>query len=359
MITKIKAENYGCLKKVAVDLTPLHAFIGPNDSGKSTLLHAVRSLVGFTSGRFVQNQGEWWPFDPWMDVKKEEPPRLLGAHTPTGWYAVEVTSEKTEERCQEGDNRGPFTTSQRALDSACSFLQPSHAQLLPVLSELSGAQLIRFDADALRRSSGLIPADKLDSLGFLNDRGDGLPSVLYGVRERDHEAFAALVDGLRGFFPTIKTLRLPAATQSTLTLEIELADGTRVRPDRMSEGLLRFLALSTLRYLAPCSVVLVEEPENGLHPARVAEIVHALRAFSAATTTQVLIATHSPLVIDELTADEVTVLTRPSVEEGTKAIPIKATQNFKERAGVYSLGELWLSYSDGDQEEPLFNPRLR
>jgi predicted ATPase len=359
MITRLRAKNYGCLKDVEIELTRVHAFIGPNDSGKSTLLHAIRSLVGFASGRFVQNQGEWWPFDPWMDVRNGDSSRLLGAHTSTGWYAVEATSEKTEERCQAGDSRGPFTTSQRALDSSCSFLHPSHTQLRPVLSELSGARLLRLDADALRRPSGLIPADQLDSLGFLDDRGDGLPSVLYGLRERDHEAFRALVETLRGFFPTIKTLRLPAATPSTLTLEIELADGTRVRPDRMSEGLLRFLALSTQRFLAPCSVVLVEEPENGLHPARVAEVVHALRAFSSATNTQILMATHSPLVIDEFTPDEVTVLIRPSVEEGTRTVPIRNTRNFDNRAKTYSLGELWLAYSDGNQEDPLFSPRLR
>ena len=50
---------------------------------------------------------------------------------------------------------------------------------------------------------------------------------------------------------------------------------------------------------------------------------------------------------------------RPSVEEGTRAIPIKSTRNFENRANTYSLGELWLAYSDGNQEEPLFSPRLR
>jgi AAA15 family ATPase/GTPase len=43
MIEKLFAENYGCLKKVETPaLGMLHAFIGPNDSGKSTLLRAVQ-----------------------------------------------------------------------------------------------------------------------------------------------------------------------------------------------------------------------------------------------------------------------------------------------------------------------------
>lgn len=87
--------------------------------------------------------------------------------------------------------------------------------------------------------------------------------------------------------------------------------------------------------------------------------MHALRALSSTANTQVLIAVHSPLVFVELGPGEVTVLVRSSSERGTRAIPIKNTANFENRANTYSLGELWLAHSDGNQEGPLFNPRLR
>lgn len=45
MLTLFRAINYACLKDVKVSLTPLHAFIGPNDSGKSTLLRAIRQYM--------------------------------------------------------------------------------------------------------------------------------------------------------------------------------------------------------------------------------------------------------------------------------------------------------------------------
>ena len=321
MITKFRAENYGCLKHVEVELTQVHAFIGPNDSGKSTLLAAIRSLVQFASGIFTQNQaGEWLPFNPWMKTKAGEAGRLLRAGTTSGWYSVETTANTTEEKAHCGDPREPFSMAER---TSWSHPSPFHREpgLQPLLTELSSARLVRFDADALRRPTGLVPSTQLDSLDFGSDRGVGLPSVLYGIREKDYDSFSALIDSLRRSFPTLKALRLPAATESTLTLEAELVDGTRAGPDRMSEGVLRFLALSTLRFLAPCSVVLVEAPENGLHPARVGEAIRAMRELAAETHTQVLIATHSPLVIDELQPDEVTVLTRPSVEEGTKTTP--------------------------------------
>ncbi|MFS8067385.1 MAG: AAA family ATPase, partial [Byssovorax sp.] len=46
-IERLKVKDYGCVKYVDVELTPLHAFIGPNDSGKSTLLRAVRTAMQF------------------------------------------------------------------------------------------------------------------------------------------------------------------------------------------------------------------------------------------------------------------------------------------------------------------------
>jgi len=52
VITTFHAKNYGCLVDVTAHVTPLHAFIGPNDSGKSTLLHGMRTVVQLASGKF-------------------------------------------------------------------------------------------------------------------------------------------------------------------------------------------------------------------------------------------------------------------------------------------------------------------
>ena len=115
--------------------------------------------------------------------------------------------------------------------------------------------------------------------------------------------------------------------------------------------MLYYLAFAALPYLEPSAVILIEEPENGLHPARIREVMQILREVSK--TTQILLATHSPLVVNELEPDEVTVLTRNG-DEGTKGRLMKDTPNFAERSKVYALGELWVSYADGNLEEPLF-----
>ncbi len=44
-INRLRIQNYGCIKDATFELTPLHALIGPNDSGKSTVLRALRTMT--------------------------------------------------------------------------------------------------------------------------------------------------------------------------------------------------------------------------------------------------------------------------------------------------------------------------
>lgn len=167
---------------------------------------------------------------------------------------------------------------------------------------------------------------------------------------RDIQAYLQLNMNVSRLFPDVKSISLTNPSATKKAMGIKLVNGTFVQADLVSEGLLYYLAFAALPYMERTALLLIEEPENGLHPARIAEIMRVLREISK--TTQIIIATHSPLVINELQPDEVTVVTR-SREHGTKATLMKDTPNFEERSKVYALGELWLSYANGDDEAPL------
>ena len=44
MITRFRVQNYKALRDVTLDLTPIHVLIGPNDSGKTSILDAIAAL---------------------------------------------------------------------------------------------------------------------------------------------------------------------------------------------------------------------------------------------------------------------------------------------------------------------------
>jgi predicted ATPase len=197
----------------------------------------------------------------------------------------------------------------------------------------------------------LIPRGR--TIWLESEKGRGLGALYDALLNRDRDAFIAIEKRFRELFPTIKALRLENADERTKTMGLTLLDGTDVGPEEMSEGMLYWLAFAIIEHLTPQGMLLIEEPENGLHPSRIAEVMRVLRDVSKRT--QIIVATHSPLVINELRPEEVTIVTR-TAERGTICTPMTQTKNFAERSKVYALGELWLSYADGDLERELVDP---
>ena len=356
MITRFSAKNYGCLKDLTCALTPLHAFIGPNDSGKSTLLRAIVSVVNAASGRTLQGaraqQAEW----PTSDEDS-----MLSIHVPVAtpigeWKEaiyrallkrVPLLSASTvmEALTIDGSSVGLV-----AVPSAISFAEFQSRNFTYLRTEpFQGARLIAFDPDRLSQPSANLPDGQVEN--FFRDRGAGLAGACQRILNRGDESWADLRSKFVKLFPTTRRVGLHPINDSSQEIEIELMDGTEVRAAAMSAGMLYWLGYSVISYLGRASVLAVEEPENGLHPSRIAEVVRILRAL-VASGIQVIVATHSPLVINELQPEEVSVVTR-TAEAGTRVTPIKDTPRFESRAKVYALGELWLSYANGVDESPL------
>ena len=340
-VQRLHIENYGCIKQLTLDLTPLHALIGPNDSGKSTALMALRTLTTLAAGHIAaaDDSGKL------SSALYGNSSFAIGADCGVdGWRVGGLGGEAFyQELSRQG---APPTREGLNLGLGGQDLIPPRSV---ARAALAGSILLRLEPDALRMPTNLIQEGQ--PLRFANALGLGLPAIYDAIVTRDLAAYLAINARLRTLYPTVESLSLKNNSPTTKALGVQLNDGTFVGADFMSEGMLYYLAFAALSHLEPAAVILIEEPENGLHPARIREVIEVLREIS--TTTQVLLATHSPLVINELQPDEVTVLTRKG-DEGTKGRLMKDTANFAERSKVYALGELWVSYADGDFEEPLF-----
>lgn len=203
----------------------------------------------------------------------------------------------------------------------------------------------------MRRPTELLPAGEPLTL---NERGLGLGAVIDAIMSRDLDAFLKLREDFLSRFPTVRELGQANVTSRTKAVQVILKDGTVVPAEGMSEGMLYWLGFAVQQIVDPPSVLLVEEPENGLHPHRIAEVVQILRELSERST-QVLIATHSPLVINELGEHEVSVVTRTDAR-GTQVVRLDRTPHYADRSKVYQNGELWLAHADGVGERELVGP---
>ena len=120
-----------------------------------------------------------------------------------------------------------------------------------------------------------------------------------------------------------------------------------VGAEQMSDGALLVLAYLTVLYSpeAP-SVLLVEEPENGIHPHRLKDVLDILRKLvTAQRKTQVIMTTHSPYVVDEFAPTEVSVCQQ--TEPGNVVVKrLAESPKVREQLDVFTLGEIWTSEGD-------------
>jgi predicted ATPase len=188
---------------------------------------------------------------------------------------------------------------------------------------------------------------------LLDEEGAGLAALLDHILNRGDEAFGLLRADVRQHFPSVNGVGLRLVGEGIKELQVTLNSGEKVPARFLSEGLLYYLLFASLKYIDLPAVILIEEPENGLHPSRIREVMAVLKELSSST--QVILATHSPLVINELEPDQVSLVTRQE-GVGTQVRVMRETLNFEQRSKFYALGELWLSYADGSTESELMPP---
>ncbi|MCO6457349.1 MAG: AAA family ATPase [Pirellulaceae bacterium] len=126
------------------------------------------------------------------------------------------------------------------------------------------------------------------------------------------------------------------------TVEVFLTERDFIIPaSRLSDGTLRYLCLlAILCDPDPPALVCIEEPELGLHPDMLPKIADLL--VSAAERTQLVVTTHSDLLVDAMTERPEAVVVVEKHDGKTHLQRLEATQEMKEWLARYRLGQLWI-----------------
>lgn len=175
----------------------------------------------------------------------------------------------------------------------------------------------------------------------LSSNGENLSSYLLALRTREPAAYAAILHAVRRVAPFIRDFVLEPLELSPEQTRLRWRhDETDALFDvsALSDGTLRFIALATV-LLQPKTeppVVIIDEPELGLHPVA----IHLLGALirSASTKRQLLISTQSSQLLDELEPEDVVVA---DLEGGATRFRRLETERLDSWLNDYSLGELW------------------
>jgi predicted ATPase len=134
--------------------------------------------------------------------------------------------------------------------------------------------------------------------------GSNLPWVIAELQRRSEGRFSDWLAHLRTALPDLETIRtVEREDDRHRYLMLKYRGGLEVPSWMASDGTLRLLALTLPAYLPDLSgILLIEEPENGIHP-RAADIM--FQSLSSVYGAQVLLATHSPVILGAVKAEHV------------------------------------------------------
>jgi len=215
---------------------------------------------------------------------------------------------------------------------------------IPSLLRETACVLLRLDPVALRQPNNVQLAMRLET------DGTNLANVFRSLTRSQQADLAAQLCALVPLFQDVDVL--PVATgQHQLRFQDRWNPELWYAPGQVSDGTMLLTAFLTLQYQdPPVTLLAIEEPERGLHPYLLEQLVGFLRKLSRGeigkAPIQVVLATHSPELLEYLEPQEVRFVERDPNDGSTvvKAIPA-ADLDWSRYFDEYrrSLREAWLS----------------
>lgn len=378
MIEKVQFRNFKAYRSLDLELEPFTVLVGPNASGKTTLLEGL-SLLSTVGGTMLEGGWSFWPgplvqshgvkdrvvltasghwgsvkgsasalsaFEPVTHGGKADLPFFLSGSLHGKGFGAGLSDQKLP----PGPNVGQTGVWGDVDDSALRQLREG----------LSATAILRFVPGRLAEASY---SD--DPVPTLRSDGGGLASVLAYLKLSQDEVFNEIEVALKQVVPAVRRVRIERATvelTSTHTLAVDsqrqevreirtlwgnqvvfdMRGAKGVPPGAAGEGTLMVLGLLTA-LMGPTKprLVLLDDIELSLHPAAQARLIEALRAIQKRDPELQIVATsHSPFILNYLDPKEVR-MTFLAENGFARCEKLTAHPEFEKWKGLMAPGEFW------------------
>lgn len=360
-----------------IELKALNLFIGPNGSGKSNLIEAISLMRAAPKEyREITRKGggvsEWiWKGQPkksasvdWVvrSPKTKKPLRHVVSFHPVG-QAFSLDDERVEEseprsshetdacfyyRYQHGKpvvstpTNGERSLVRDSIESDRSILaQRRDPETYPELAWLTqNYEKIRIYREwSFGRSAIFREPQKADMRNdVLDENFSNLGLFLNRLSTRFPNAKKAIIEGLHDLYEGIIDFNVLIEGG---TVQVFFTEGDFSIPaTRLSDGTLHYLCLlAILCDPEPPPLICIEEPELGLHPDILPKVADLLKA--ASKHTQIIVTTHSDILVDAMTDSPECVVVCEK-QEGKTEMRRLVADDLKVWLEKYRLGQLWI-----------------
>ncbi|MGM0463006.1 MAG: AAA family ATPase, partial [Fibrobacterota bacterium] len=343
------------------ELKPLTILIGGNGAGKSNFVEIFMMLWSMARGsfsRFIEMRGG---ADDFLHNGPKETGELFAefrfksrSASAKGANSYRVTMTPTvDETFILDEERKYSTTSWRSYgpSSQESRLQDEKNEKSSdgrwngvghfVYDAIAKWQVYHFHDTG--RNAPMRRSEIVEDRDVLRADAANIAPFLRGLRVRpEYERYYRdIVNAVRLVIPFFEDFRLDVVPRGEkekvkLTWQQKGSDYP-MQPYHLSDGSIRFICLATaLLQPNPPSIIIIDEPELGLHPSAIVVLAELIEA--AAERTQVIAATQSPALIDQFTINDIVVVSR---EKGASTFKRLKEEAFSEWLEDFSVGELW------------------
>lgn len=209
---------------------------------------------------------------------------------------------------------------------------------------LKGCQYFQFHdttKDAKIRKSSYIGDNK-----FLRSNASNLAAFLYGIKHREggEKYYNRIVRYIQQVMPQFGDFIMEPSVIDNNYISLDWREKNSdyiFSVNQVSDGTLRFMALTTLLLQPPQtmpSIIIIDEPELGLHPTAISILAGMIK--KASQHAQIILATQSPRLLDEFSADQVVVIERDEIKK-TSVIKKLSSEKLKDWEEEYTTSELW------------------
>lgn len=275
-IRSFEIKSFKGLASVRLDdCGPINAIVGKNNSGKSSVLHAL-DMAGL-----ALSVNDWNLFQPKLEVKD--------LFADVGQFSLSMTfdNDSTLEltaNAQHGPRFQPQPTAEQRIKTVL------------VLPDVAGGML---------RRRHHTPRNIIDQVNSRNYSEVNALEMLYAIKfyaqrsERGYtpEIYQSLIDEIKKYFPDIDDVESDRTEQDIATLTYS-EYGRRLDILYSGTGLKHFLDVLLKTTVSGATVVLLDEPELGLHPDLQRRFVEYLTRLAQDKQIQFFLATHSQVLLN-------------------------------------------------------------
>jgi predicted ATPase len=354
MLNYIKISGYKSIKEIELDLGPINILIGANGSGKSNLISffkMVYALFNKQLQRYVIEEKA----DNLLYFGRKKTEKMYGklifsndnennnafwfrlAQTKTGGLFIEEEGSGYNVR-KDNDYQNYYNHS----NIEESLVPDSNSYRDRYLKNyLSNIQIYHFhDTSA---TSMLRKECDINDNDYLKSDGRNLPAFLYFLKQEHPVIFKRIEKTIKSVAPYIDHFILEPSRLNKNEIELRWVDKGDLNSNfsayQFSDGTLRFIALTTvLLQPEPPSVIIIDEPELGLHPQAIIKLAALIKMISSKT--QTIISTQSVNLVDCFKPENVITVDKDAKENQSVFRHLDA-QNLKIWLEDHTLGELW------------------